>query len=76
MIEVPIEPIEAALKVIHDFNKLDLKNVVLTRKDKPLKMRNLERFCYMGLSNKDYIKMKFYLPLKTVKQYAWKRAKG
>lgn len=57
---IPTEPIEAALKTLRDFNKLDLSKVQLTKNDRNIKMNNLEEFRYTGLSNKDYIRLRFW----------------
>lgn len=55
-IRYDIEVIEEALKIIKEFNSFSIEYLQLYKRGKPIKMRNLEEFKRMGLSNKDYVK--------------------
>lgn len=59
-VRVDIETILAAQKIISDFNKLDLENVLLYKKGKLIRKHHLEEFKNTGLANKDYILTGFY----------------
>lgn len=56
---VPIEPIQQALKVIEDFNALDLNQVTLTEKGRPISFA-LEGWKFLGLTNKNLVEMRFW----------------
>jgi hypothetical protein len=57
---IPVEPIEQAIEVLSNFNKLKLKDIQLTRGGVPFPMKHLDNFRFTGLSNKNYVDMAWY----------------
>lgn len=59
---VDIEPIEAALETLAAFNRLDLSRVELREGGKPIAIPagESERFRVTGLSNKEFVAMRFW----------------
>lgn len=64
MIIVPIEPVQAAIETLSQFNKLDLSQVTLTEAGQPIVVdaKLMEDFDYTGLSNKDFVALEWWKP--------------
>lgn len=57
MKKIDIAPVEAAIEVIREFNRLDLADVDLYRGDEklPVDRKTLDGWKFIGLSNKDFL---------------------
>ena len=58
--KIAVEDIEYLIRKLAEFNKLNLNQIHLTENGKNIDMNNLEEFRCMGLSNKDYINLRFW----------------
>ncbi len=74
MTQVAIEPIREAMRVLAEFNRLDLASIILTEGGKPIPGVTpalIEGFRFVGLSNKEFVDMEWWnIP---AEQLTWKK---